>query len=123
MKRLSICKTDEWVSISVSAFNLWMVLIEGDDDYNEISIKQNNSYIEIKKLMQNFVISFIGKSVSSYVVISEYEAKRLLLKSDDIKHRINSLDNKENINRFQLNAPKKKLTINKTSDFSDEDVV
>ena len=73
--------------------------------------------------MQNFVISFIGKSVSSYVVISEYEAKRLLLKSDDIKQRINSMDNKENINRFQLNAPKKKLTINKTSDFSDEDVV
>ena len=57
MKRLSICKTDEWVSISVSAFNLWMVLIEGDDDYNEISIKQNNSYIEIKNFMHNFVIS------------------------------------------------------------------
>ena len=107
MKRLSISKDTEWISLSTTSFNCWMAVIGGNEPYSEITIKQNNSTVNIIKLMNNFVLSFKGKNITSYIVIPEYEAGRLLLLSEDIKRKISLIDETKENNMYLSQCNKK----------------
>ena len=101
-----------------------MAIIGGNDMFCEVTINQNNSRVEIKKLMGNYIISFNGRSINSYVVIPGFEAVRLLAMAEDIMKKIKSMEEGKENNRTPINSEIKQTKLNEEMNYNcSEDVV
>ena len=69
MNRFSITKDKEFLSISPTVFMLLVTLADSESDYERISIQQNGSLVEIIKLVNNYLLTFTCKSLSSSLIL------------------------------------------------------
>ena len=86
--RLAITVGDEFVSVSISIFKMWMKLCELDTEYEKFSMEQNGGKVEVLKMCGNISLKFIScKNFCSQLVIKRDTARHIF----EQQHRI--LDN------------------------------
>ena len=84
MRRYSLSKNDQWVSLSPSSLKVFISLIGNNVNYNKVVITQTNSEIAIIQLMGNYLIQYSGKNICSSIIINESMSKKILENSDRI---------------------------------------
>ena len=72
LNRFSITKENEFLSLSPSSFQLLVTISRLETEYEQISVRQHGSKIEIIKLLNNFLITFMSKTITSSVSLPGY---------------------------------------------------
>ena len=70
LDRISITRNEEWISISVTCFEMLHLLSNTTCDYERIVIQQQGSEVEIIKLLSNFILTFKGKNLTTSLVLT-----------------------------------------------------
>ena len=91
MKRFSLAKNEEWVSITHTSFHVMLVMMDVKTDYDQIVINQNCSQLEIIKIFKNFMLEFKCKNFTSVIVISDSTMHAIYNVRDDIWKTVNSM--------------------------------
>ena len=95
LNRFSITKENEFLSLSPSSFQLLVTISRLDTEYEQITVRQHGSKIEIIKLLNNFLITFMSKTITSSVslpghimesISTNYENILDFVKIQKIKH-------------------------------------
>ena len=89
LKRISVNKDDEFMSLTLSTFKLFLTLAKDDSDVNRIQVTQNGSDIEILKLYGNFMLTMQSWKYHSTITISKPIIDKLIENEDSIELRIN----------------------------------
>ena len=81
--RLAITVGDEFVSVSISIFKMWMKLCELDTEYEKFSMEQNGGKVEVLKMCGNISLKFIScKNFCSQLVIKKDTARNIFEQQD-----------------------------------------
>ena len=78
-KRISLVSGDDFISLSMRSFEIFMSMVKVKSSYDKIKLTQSTSELEILQLCGNFILHFqSSKNLLSKVIIKEYEAKQIL---------------------------------------------
>ena len=78
-KRISLTSGDDFISLSMRSFEIFMSMVKVKSLYDKIKLTQSTSELEILQLCGNFILHFqSSKNLLSKVIIKEYEAKQIL---------------------------------------------
>ena len=78
-KRISLTSGDDFISLSMRSFEIFMSMVKVESSYDKIKLTQPTSELEILQLCGNFILHFqSSKNLLSKVIIKEYEAKQIL---------------------------------------------
>ena len=88
MDRLNISKNNDWIGISSLAFNVWMILLEADSQFEKVILKQDNCQVEIIKLLNNSLLTLRNKSFSTSLAVTEKEYEKIKANLDVIHNKI-----------------------------------
>ena len=89
LKRVSINKDGEFMSLTLSTFKLFLTLTKTDSDVNRIKATQNGSDIEILTLYGNFMLTMLSLKHHSTICIPKQIMDVLIRNNDSIELRIN----------------------------------
>ena len=89
LKRVSINKDGEFMSLTLSIFKLFLTLAKTDSDVNRIKATQNGSDIEILTLYGNFMLTMLSFKQHSSIFIPIHILDVLIRNNDSIELRIN----------------------------------
>ena len=95
LKRVSMNKDNEFMSLTLSTFKLFLTLAKTDVDVNRIKVTQNGSDIEILSLYGNFMLTMVLWKNRSTICISKQIMDILIRNKDSIELRIN--EEKKNV--------------------------
>ena len=83
--RLAITVGDEFVSVSISIFKMWMKLCELDTEFEKFSMEQNGGKVEVLKMCGNISLKFIScKNFCSQLLIKKDTVRNIF----EQQHRI-----------------------------------
>ena len=89
LKRVSINKDGEFMSLTLSTFKLFLTLAKIDSDVDRIRVTQEGSEIDILKLYGNFMLTAHSRNYNSTITISKKIIDRLIINEDLIELQIN----------------------------------
>ena len=76
--RISITSGDEFISITLRSFELFMLMIKTPTAYDRIITAQSGSELEIIQLCNNFVFRFqSSRNLTNYLIIKAEDAKSI----------------------------------------------
>ena len=91
-KRFSFSTTNnEWMSLTVNSFKIFLAMIDNSYDYQNVQIKQSGSEIQIVKLFKNMVIIFTSLSAKrsySKIQITNDQLQDIKLSGENIIDKI-----------------------------------
>ena len=88
-------KDNEFMSLTLSTFKLFLTLAKTDSDVNRIKVTQNGSDIEILTLYGNFMLTMLSWKYHSTICISKQIMDIRIRNNDSIELRIN--ETKKNV--------------------------
>ena len=83
MDRFSASKDNEWISFSPTVLAIIVTVARSESKSERITVNQHGSHIEIIKVLDNFMVSFTSKNLTS----------SLTLESDIVKCLAQSYEN------------------------------
>ena len=89
LKRVTINKDGEFMSLTLSTFKLFLTLAQTHSDVNRIKATQNGSDIEILTLYGNFMLTMLSLKQHSTICIPKQIMDVLIRNNDSIELRIN----------------------------------
>ena len=69
MKRISMARGEEWISLTQTSFHVMMAMMDVKTDFDKVVVNQQASKIEIVKIAENFMLEFTCKNFTSIIVI------------------------------------------------------
>ena len=111
LDRLNITKNRDWVGISPLALNIWISLFEVETDFEKISLKQDDSSIEIIKLTKTSLLSLTSRNFSTSIVVTEKEFDKIVKNIDFIREKIKTVA-KNPVKKPKILNMKRKLAKN-----------
>ena len=90
LRRFSILKGRDWVSISPTVLNLLFTLNEINSPYERVTVHQHGSQIEIVKLATNFLIIFVARNISGSLMMESNVIQELNVQKTSIMNRVKS---------------------------------
>ena len=93
MKRFSILKNEEWISITHTSFRVMMVMMDAKSDFDRVVVNQQSSHLEIIQILKNFMLEFKCKNFTSIIVISNTTMRAIYNVHNDILKVVNSKNN------------------------------
>ena len=90
MKRFSILKNEEWISITHTTFRVMMIMMDTMNDFDRVVVNQQSSHLEIIQILKNFMLEFKCKNFTSIVVISNTTMRAIYNVHNDILKIVNS---------------------------------
>ena len=89
LKRIAIAKDEEYLSLTLAKFKLFLTLAKIDSDVNRIRVTQEGSEIDILNLYGNFMLTAHSWNYNSTITISKKIIDRLIINEDLIELQIN----------------------------------
>ena len=90
MKRFSILKNEEWISITHTTFRVMMIMMDTMNDFDRVVVNQQSSHLEIIQILKNFMLEFKCKNFTSIVTISNITMRAIYNVHNDILKIVNS---------------------------------
>ena len=119
--RLAITSCDEFISLSLNSFNIWMKLIEMNSNYDCLTISQNGGgTIEMVSLFGSYSIKFNScKNLTSHILISKNDAGSIYSQRNYILSEIKKRMEKKPNQLFERNGASSQVNKgNKKIDYS-----
>ena len=88
LNRFSLAKNDEWISISITTFYVWMGMLDVETDYEHVIIDQNPSTVEITKIFSSINLKFKSKNYISCISLKEETVRKIHCQSENMKRHI-----------------------------------
>ena len=131
-----VVKTPEnnfWVSLNITSFRIFMMVLQKGKSFENVTVKQSPSEVQIIRSPNGVKIEFRGKSTSSKIYINRETVDALNSKKASIQQAFDQTVSKcENNSETMLQKPSTDLSKKKTnskkrplenSEESDEDVI
>ena len=90
LDRFSLSRGNEWISLSPSVLAILVTVARCKSESEIIKIQQNGSFIEIIKLLDNFIVSFTNKNLTSSLVLESDVVKCLEQSYENILERVSN---------------------------------
>ena len=91
MNRLTITKGNEWISLSITSFNIFLNIVENSSSYERVIIRQNGSDVEVTCLMKNYNLTLTCKNFTTFLNFSELEGNLIRENIKIIKENLHKL--------------------------------
>ena len=88
LNRFSLSKNDEWISISITTFYVWMGMLDVETDYEHVIIDQNPSTVEITKIFSSINLKFKSKNYITCISLKEETVRKIHCQSENMKRHI-----------------------------------
>ena len=99
LDRLSIIVNNEWISVSITAFELLHVVSFSKQEFERIVIQQSGSELEILKLLENYLLTFRSKTLTTCQVLTSSVMKILNEHHDRIINAVRVESKRRTVNR------------------------
>lgn len=106
LDQISLTKGKEWISLSLTSFEIFLNIIKNSSDYEKIGIRQNGGDIELLCLMKNYIVTFTCKSFSTDIIFSETDGNEIRENIEIIKESLRKLKSVSNVKKYQLSKLK-----------------
>ena len=90
MDRFSASKENEWISFSPTVFAIIVTIARSESKSERITVNQHGSYIEIIKVLDNFMVSFTSKNLTSSLILESDIVKCLAQSYENILERVSN---------------------------------
>ena len=90
MDRFSASKENEWISFSPTVFAIIVTITRSESKSERITVNQHGSYIEIIKVLDNFMVSFTSKNLTSSLILESDIVKCLAQSYENILERVSN---------------------------------
>ena len=99
LDRFSIIVNNEWISISKTAFELLNAISFSKNEFERVVIQQSGSEIEIIKLLENYLLTFRSKTLTTNQVLTKTVMEILNENHDRIINAVRVETNRRTANR------------------------
>ena len=87
--RLSLIAGEDFISLSITSFYLWMVLIEQDSDFERLNVNQQGSDVIFTKINGSFAIHFNSlRAIFNRIILPKEEVDKILESKPEILKKI-----------------------------------
>ena len=90
MDRFSASKENEWISFSPTVFAIIVTIARSESKSERITVNQHGSYIEIIKILNNFMLSFTSKNLTSSLTLESESVKCLAESYENILEKVSN---------------------------------
>ena len=90
MDRFSASKDNEWISFSPTVFAIIVTIARSESKSERITVNQHGSYIEIIKVLNNFMVSFTSKNLTSSLTLESESVKCLAESYENILEKVSN---------------------------------
>ena len=90
MDRFSASKDNEWISFSPTVFAIIVTIARSESKSERITVNQHGSYIEIIKVLNNFMVSFTSKNLTSSLTLESESVECLVESYENILERVSN---------------------------------
>ena len=90
MDRFSASKDNEWISFSPTVFAIIVTIARSESKSERITVNQHGSYIEIIKILNNFMVSFTSKNLTSSLTLESESVKCLAESYENILEKVSN---------------------------------
>ena len=90
MDRFSASKDNEWISFSPTVFAIIVTIARSESKSERITVNQHGSYIEIIKILNNFMLSFTSKNLTSSLTLESESVKCLAESYENILEKVSN---------------------------------
>ena len=90
MDRFSASKENEWISFSPTVFAIIVTIARSESKTERITVNQHGSYIEIIKVLNNFMVSFTSKNLTSSLTLESESVKCLAESYENILEKVSN---------------------------------
>ena len=88
LDRFSLSRGNEWVSLSPTVLASIVTVAQCKSESERIKVQQNGSFIEIIKLLDNFMVSFTSKNFTSSLTLESDVVKCLAQSYENILEEV-----------------------------------
>ena len=116
MRRFTLTRSDQWLSLSLTSMKILLSLLENDSNHNRVTISQGNSEVLIENILQNYLIRFTGRNITSTIIINGNITKKMLENGGKIIQLSNDKSKaSDSENPHSLNSKKRKTILIKST--------
>ena len=91
LNRVNLTKGNEWISLSLTSFDIFLNLIQNDSIVEKVIIRQNGGDIEVLSLMKNYLVTLVCKNFTTYVTFPEIDGNKIRDNIPMIKENLHKL--------------------------------
>ena len=122
--RLSLIVDNEFISLSITSFKIWMILIEQGGPYERVIINQTGSDIIFTQINGCFAINFNSvRGIFNRIILSKDETLKILNNKAKIFEIIENLRNKQRKNVITNEEISSDIPVKKRGKLQDGDVI